>query len=107
MQLRKCAILLTIFSLSFACPLFAQEAKQAIVKEVQPPVLAPLPVDDKAFVTGADVSLRVALQNQKHYIYWLWLNSKSFTKSFDQENERVKRYHQYYRRCHGFNRLAG
>jgi hypothetical protein len=90
MQLRKSAIMMIVFSLSFACPLFAQEAKQPIVQEVQPPVMAPIVVEDKAFVTGADVSLRVALQNQKHYIYWSWLNSREFTKRFDQENEKVQ-----------------
>jgi hypothetical protein len=88
MQLRKSAIMLLIFSIISAGPLLAQQVEQPIAKNLQPPVMAPVRVEDTVFVAGADISLRAAIENQKHYIYWSWLNSKTFVKKSDQELEK-------------------
>jgi hypothetical protein len=88
MQLRKSTILMLIFSLIFAGPLFAQQVEQQIAKDLQPSVVAQVRVEDNAFITGADISLRAALQNQNHYSYWAWLNSKTFVKRFDPDLEK-------------------
>jgi hypothetical protein len=88
MQLRKSTIITAVFSLIFAGPLFAQQVEQPVAKDLQPSVVVPVMVEDTAFVAGADISLRAALQNRNHYSYWAWLNSKTFVKSFDQDLEK-------------------
>lgn len=90
MQLRKSAIMMIIFHLSFAWPLFAQQADRQVSGDMQPPIIAPIVLDEKALASGADISLRVALKNQDHFIYWSWLNSKSFVARFDQDDEKAK-----------------
>ena len=90
MQLRKCAIMMIVFHLSFAWPLFAQQADRQVSSDIQPPIIAPIVLDEKALASGADISLRVALKNQDHFIYWSWLNSKSFVVRFDQDDEKAK-----------------
>jgi hypothetical protein len=90
MQLRKSTIITAVFSLILAGPLFAQQAERPLANDLRPPVVAPIRVEDNAFATGADISLRVALQNQNHFIYWAWLNSKNFATSFDQDSEKVQ-----------------
>ncbi|MFA5099607.1 MAG: hypothetical protein WC547_01830 [Candidatus Omnitrophota bacterium] len=88
MQLRKSTIMTAVFSLILAGPLFAQQIEQPVVKDMRVPVIVPIKVEDTIFVTGADISLRAALQNQNHYIYWSWLNSSTFVKRFDQDLEK-------------------
>ena len=88
MQLRKSAILMIVFHLSFALPLFAQQADRQVSNDLQPPIIAPVTLDEKALANGADISLRFALKNHDHFIYWSWLNSKSFVVRFDQEGEK-------------------
>jgi hypothetical protein len=90
MQLRKSTIITAVFSLIFAGPLFAQQVQRPIANDLRPPAVAPLRVEDNAFAAGADISLRAALQNQNRYMYWAWLNSKTFAKSFDQDSEKVQ-----------------
>ena len=88
MQLRKSAIMMIVFHLSFAWPLFAQQADRQVSNDLQPPIIAPVKIDEKALANGADVSLRVALNNQSHFNYWSWLNSKSCSVRIDQDDER-------------------
>ena len=89
MKLQKIAIMMIVFHLSFACSLFAQPADRQVSNDLQPPIIAPVKIDEKALASGADLSLRVALKNQDHFIYWAWLNSKSFVVSLDQDNEKA------------------
>jgi len=90
MQLRKSATMMIAFYLFFACPLFAQQADRQVSGDLQPPIIAPITIDEKALANGADISMRVALQNQDHFIYWSWLNSKHFSARFDEGDEKIK-----------------
>ena len=88
MRLQKSTIITVFFTLIIVGPLFAQQVEQPITKNMQPSVIYPVRVEDSTFVTGADISLRAALLNQNHYIYWAWLNSKTFGTSVDRDLEK-------------------
>ncbi|MCU0650864.1 MAG: hypothetical protein MUC52_01340 [Candidatus Omnitrophica bacterium] len=80
--------MMIVFHLSFAWPLFAQQAERQQANEFQRPVVVPVKIDDSILVDGADISLRLALENQEHFNYWSWLNSKSFYIRRDAQTDK-------------------
>jgi hypothetical protein len=88
MQLHKSTILTLVFFFIIVGPACAQTSQRSMPRDIQAPAVPREIVADTAFVSGADISLRTALANQRHYIYWSWLNSKSAAKSFDQDDDR-------------------
>ena len=88
MQLGKSTILTLALVIFVAGPVCAQQSEQSMAKDARPPLAIPVAISDDAFAAGADISLRFALDNQNHYIYWSWLNSESFVKSKNEDVDR-------------------